>query len=303
MFQFEQNMLIEGDNLRGLKLIEGLVNYDLVLITSPHREDKGIEDSEKEGKDVWSSELKERLKKAHSLLKRDGTIAIHVKEKEYATLRLLMDDVFGKHNYLNTFISKGGENTKSQVERATDAFEFLVVYKKSHEFYYKNPYKNFIGGREKGHLKYFNEKVHRSKAYKGYRTKLTFKDQLELCNEKQGRSLSVVRTWAGSPDHWIAPSDRVVMDTNDMKIQGWDAVRSVDMVKGIISIFTDENSKVLDFYAGSGATGQAVMELNREDGGKRQFTLMTNNERNICKPRINEVARANGETYQCIVLG
>ncbi|MCR5183838.1 MAG: hypothetical protein K6B46_03965, partial [Opitutales bacterium] len=35
---------------------------------------------------------------------------------------------------------------------------------------------------------------------------------------------------------------------------------------------------VLDFFAGSGTTGQAVMELNKEDGGNRKFILCTNNE-------------------------
>jgi adenine specific DNA methylase Mod len=39
---------------------------------------------------------------------------------------------------------------------------------------------------------------------------------------------------------------------------------------------------VLDFMAGSGTTGQAVLELNEKDGGSRQFILCTNNENNIC---------------------
>ena len=40
---------------------------------------------------------------------------------------------------------------------------------------------------------------------------------------------------------------------------------------------------VLDFFAGSGTTGQAVLELNKEDNGERQFILCTNNENNICE--------------------
>ena len=36
---------------------------------------------------------------------------------------------------------------------------------------------------------------------------------------------------------------------------------------------------VLDFFAGSGTTGHAVLELNRQDGGNRQFILCTNNEK------------------------
>ena len=40
---------------------------------------------------------------------------------------------------------------------------------------------------------------------------------------------------------------------------------------------------ILDFFAGSGTTGHAVMKLNAEDGGNRKFILVTNNENGICE--------------------
>lgn len=43
-----------------------------------------------------------------------------------------------------------------------------------------------------------------------------------------------------------------------------------------------KNGTVLDFFAGSGSTGEAVLELNKLDGGSRKFVLCTNNENNIC---------------------
>jgi adenine-specific DNA-methyltransferase len=43
------------------------------------------------------------------------------------------------------------------------------------------------------------------------------------------------------------------------------------LIKQIIRIATDENDIVLDSFAGSGTTGHAVLELNKEDGGKRKF--------------------------------
>ena len=57
----------------------------------------------------------------------------------------------------------------------------------------------------------------------------------------------------------------------------------MELISRIVKIGTDENTIVLDFFAGSGTTGHAVMKLNAEDGGKRRFILCTNNENNICR--------------------
>lgn len=55
-----------------------------------------------------------------------------------------------------------------------------------------------------------------------------------------------------------------------------------------------KNAVILDFFAGSGTTGHATLDLNK-DGGNRQFILCTNNENNICEsichPRIERVIR------------
>ena len=45
----------------------------------------------------------------------------------------------------------------------------------------------------------------------------------------------------------------------------------------------NKKALILDFFAGSGTTGQAVLEKNMEDGGNRHFILCTNNENNICE--------------------
>lgn len=51
-----------------------------------------------------------------------------------------------------------------------------------------------------------------------------------------------------------------------------------NLIKHLIALHPNKNALVLDFFAGSGTTGHAVMELNDEDGGNRQFILCTNNE-------------------------
>ena len=55
------------------------------------------------------------------------------------------------------------------------------------------------------------------------------------------------------------------------------------IMKAMEMIRFEDNDCVLDFFAGSGTTGQAVMQMNSEDGGNRRFILCTNNENNICR--------------------
>jgi len=61
--------------------------------------------------------------------------------------------------------------------------------------------------------------------------------------------------------------------------------KPVSLAKILIDSITFDNkdATILDFFAGSGTTGQAVVELNSEDGGNRKFILATNNENGIAE--------------------
>ena len=59
--------------------------------------------------------------------------------------------------------------------------------------------------------------------------------------------------------------------------------KSSSLIKYLIGLCVNKDALVLDFFAGSGTTGQAVLELNKEDGGNHRFILCTNNENNICE--------------------
>lgn len=87
------------------------------------------------------------------------------------------------------------------------------------------------------------------------------------------------------------------------KVMGYAAFshpKPVELIKHLIRQSTDKSSIVLDFFAGSGTTGQAVLELNLEDGGTRRFILVSNTEatgdepdknicRDICAERVRRV--------------
>lgn len=66
--------------------------------------------------------------------------------------------------------------------------------------------------------------------------------------------------------------------------------KPVTLIKYLINLYYDYKNNIhkkdfliLDFFAGSGTTGHAVMQLNKEDGGNRKYILCTNNENNICE--------------------
>ena len=69
--------------------------------------------------------------------------------------------------------------------------------------------------------------------------------------------------------------------------------KPTELIKFFLQYGAKQNAVILDFFAGSGTTAQAVLSLNNDDGGTRQFILCTNNENNICTeicyPRVKKV--------------
>ena len=72
--------------------------------------------------------------------------------------------------------------------------------------------------------------------------------------------------------------------------------KSLNTVLDILKLTTDSDDIILDFFAGTGTTGHAVLELNRQDGGNRQFVLVEQLEEHVmvCKERLEKVIAQNG---------
>ena len=71
-------------------------------------------------------------------------------------------------------------------------------------------------------------------------------------------------------------------ETRDTGVD-FDYPKPTSIIKFLAELTHTKNGIILDFFAGSGTTGQAVLELNKEDGGNRHFILCTNNENSICE--------------------
>ena len=135
---------------------------------------------------------------------------------------------------------------------------------------------------------------------KGWRwVKKTFDDKCEMNNVKQLSDGSYLcgRIWFGQ-DEKTQPSfvqyldnvkDFLLRSIVSLKSDGSIELRNIlknsfgmhpkptSLIKHLLSS-CDNNSIVLDFFAGSGTTGHAVLEMNKEDGKDRKFILITNNE-------------------------
>ena len=95
-------------------------------------------------------------------------------------------------------------------------------------------------------------------------------------------------------EHWVEPSEGILRTSNWSDVittetqitmdLPFSSPKSLNLLKEIIRFGKNKNTfTILDFFAGSGTTLHATMQLNAEDGGHRQCILVTNNENGICE--------------------
>lgn len=108
----------------------------------------------------------------------------------------------------------------------------------------------------------------------------------------------------------LTANNSVDLQLLGFKKEMFDYPKPVKLINELLSMIDKKQSIIVDFFAGSGTTGQSVLELNKEDGGHRQFILCTNNgdkgpdsvkiAEDITYPRIKTVItgkRQDGSKY------
>jgi adenine-specific DNA-methyltransferase len=79
--------------------------------------------------------------------------------------------------------------------------------------------------------------------------------------------------------------------------------KPLSLIKNLLQQATRPNDIVLDFFAGSGTTGQAVLELNAEDGGQRRFILCSSTEATAKEPDKNLCRDVCAERMRRVIAG
>lgn len=133
-----ENMLIHGDNLLALKALEqdyaGKVKC--IYIDPPYNTgnafehyDDGLEHS------LWLSLMSQRLKLLRKLLKDDGVIFVQLDDNEIAYCRVIMDEIFGRNNFINQVSAKmkqtAGASGGGEDKKLKKNIEYILIYAKN----------------------------------------------------------------------------------------------------------------------------------------------------------------------------
>lgn len=129
------NQLIFGDNLLALKALEAEFSGKVkcIYIDPPYNTGQAFEHYDDGiGLPLWLSLMSERLRQLSRLLKNDGVIFVQIDDNYFAHLKLVMDEVFGVSQYINTIAVKTKESSGAsgggEDRRLKKNIEFVLAY-------------------------------------------------------------------------------------------------------------------------------------------------------------------------------
>lgn len=254
--------------------------------------------------DMWLCMMTPRLKLLHELLNDYGVLFISIDDNEVHNLKALLYEIFGEKNFIAELVvirAEGGGLAHQYIK----GHDYVLVCAKNKDLFSPLRREKEIRGKiiEKEGKKYWLEEDWLRKEFGKYGTllyeeieKIKGKDKkneidigirngnYQLVEKKKGQHV-VARLRLLEKDGSKFYSILKHLNANgkdDLSALGlgdfFDFPKPVSLIKELIlgSTFfkTNEDNIVLDSFAGSGTTAQAVMELNKEKGGNRRFILV-----------------------------
>lgn len=256
---------------------------------------------------AWLTFMYPRLYIAKQLLRDDGVIFVSIDDNEVAQLRLLMDDVFGEENFLAEITWRKSDN-QANIGKLARVKEYILCYAKikdqdninkipltekaKKEYSYKDEKGNFrraiLLHKTRG-LHYYNVTTKNGKTLNG---PWMIKEEDFKQLDKENKIL-----WTSGGDE--QPYGKIYLEDSKGQIANdfWDTKfgsnqeaslkletlfnkrvfdfpKSTILLNTLVSLGSNKDDIILDFFAGSGTTGDAVMQLNAEDGGSRKYILV-----------------------------
>ncbi|MCQ9369361.1 DNA methyltransferase [Brevibacterium sp. 91QC2O2] len=262
---------------------------------------------------AWLNMMLPRLLLARRLMRADGVFFASIDDGELAYLTMLGHRVFGEENFLGAFVhqrAKGGGQARFFIRGHDYVLAWARDIAQAGPFLGpKKPPAKYedIDGR-----RYLVDddvlRVSFGKYTRGTERRLMYEDILAVRGAAKLRQVDgwlaagthVLRAWGepgadGTAKHAVVKltpaeqaSSKLYSIIRALGEQGRNALstlglgglfsypKPVELIKDLVlsQTFADRDALVLDFFAGSGTTGQAVLELNAADGGQRRFVLV-----------------------------
>lgn len=243
------NYVIESDNLYTLKsMIQSYKGrIQSILIDPPynsHIDYIGYQDAFDGSYEMF---MFTRIKLAYELLSNDGFLVMNIDEGEVNTLTKICKKLFYKVK--------------------------VHKWEKIHPYFDKNR----IVNPNKKLVKYeYIIICFKSKDSKLNHLKQPFLDG-DILKERDSKMPNIFRCFGTNS----SAKDEIATIFGDRTY--FQTPKPLKLLKELVRATTNQESIVLDFFAGSGTTGHAVIDLNKEDNGNRKYILISNNESDICK--------------------
>ena len=257
----------------------------------------------------WLNMMYPRLRLASNLLRDDGVIFISIDDNEVTNLRKLCDEVFGEENFVCQFIWKSKLGKVGTTSTISSTQEYILCYgKQISNLNFKMIEKETDGRKE--NLRQWGQADRREdrpsmfypitidgievlpikedgtegrwRVGKDMADDLLSKGLLEL-SIKDGK-YNIYRNFEQGVS--IIPHDTMLLDNIGTTAKGavllkeldmgrtFDYSKPIELVRFFAYLCTIDNDIVIDFFSGSATTAHAVMQLNSEDGGNRQFIMV-----------------------------
>ncbi|HEM5042766.1 TPA: site-specific DNA-methyltransferase [Streptococcus suis] len=207
----------------------------------------------------WLNMMYPRLVLARNLLKDSGVIFISIDDNEQANLKAICDEIFGEENFvadIYEIISPSGRSIFPPSGRS-----WLLSKERFEEFIADNRIWFGANGDNVPRIKRFLSEV------KNTVTPMTIWKYADV-GHSQSASQDLKKIFDGKA-YFTYP-------------------KPVPLMKQIVQLYSEKDGLVLDFFAGSATTADAVMQLNAEDGGNRKYILCTLDEQVADKSAAKE---------------
>lgn len=288
---------------------------------------------DKSSHSAWLTFMYPRLWLAKRLLTDEGIIFISIDSNEDANLKLLCNEIFGEASFVGNIgweSKTKAQNTTSSYDKLQPKIEYILVYSNVRTNHFNlievgnkdYPFNDDRGPYREYQLEKMNAEDIRGRNTmifdidgvsppKGMQWKLG-KDKIQSYKDKNRLEIR-----DGKVIVKIGPEDEKTVETKPfwsffnknefgtaesakksleklMDEKGlFDTVKPVSLVQRLIFHATNKNSTVLDFFAGSGTTGEAVYRQNCKDGGSRKFILVQLPEKTYNLENNEKVAKKN----------